>query len=109
MSAPIALDDANFDQQVLKSSKPVLVDFWAPWCGPCRMVGPIVDDLAKEYAGRILVGKVNVDENQKMASRYGIMSIPALIIFRNGQPVSTLVGSRSKAELKRNLDGVLGK
>ncbi len=107
MSKPIALDDSNFDQNVLKSSKPVLVDFWAPWCGPCRMVAPIVEELAKEYDGRVMVGKVNVDENQRMAARYGIMSIPALIVFKNGQPVSTLVGSRSKAELKRNLDTAL--
>ena len=109
MSKPIALDDSNFDQQVLKSTKPVLVDFWAPRCGPCRMVAPIIDELAGEYDGKVVFGKVDVDQNQRTASRYGIMSIPALIIFKNGQPVATLVGSRSKAELKRNLDGVLGK
>lgn len=108
MSKPITLDDSNFDQVVIKSVQPVLVDFWAPWCGPCRMVAPIVDELAKDYEGQVVFGKVNVDENQKMANRYGIMSIPALIIFKDGMPVSTLVGSRSKAELKRNLDSVLG-
>ncbi len=107
MSKPIALDDANFELSVLKSTKPVLVDFWAPWCGPCRMVAPIIDELANEYEGKVVFGKVDVDQNQKMASKYGIMSIPALIIFKGGQPVSTMVGSRSKTELKRNLDSVL--
>ena len=107
MSKPVSVDESNFEQFVLKSKTPVLVDFWAPWCGPCRMVAPLVDELAGEYAGSVSFGKVNVDGNPKIASRYGIMGIPALILFKDGKPFSNIVGFKPKAELKRSLDAAL--
>ncbi len=107
MSKPVEVNDGNFDQTVLQSKTPVLVDFWAAWCGPCRMVAPVVEELAGEYKGKVTVAKLNVDENPKTASQYGIMSIPTLLIFKNGAPVSNIVGFRPKAELKRSLDAVL--
>ena len=107
MSKPVAIDQENFEQLVLNSATPVLVDFWAPWCGPCRMVAPVVDELAEEYAGTVSFGKVNVDENPQIASRYGIMGIPALILFKEGKPMTNIVGFKPKAELKRNLDSAL--
>jgi len=107
MSKPMEVNDGNFDQMVLQSKTPVLVDFWAAWCGPCRMVAPIVEELAGEYEGKVTVVKLNVDENPKTASQYGVMSIPTLFIFKDGAPVSNIVGFRPKAELKRNLDDVL--
>ena len=108
MAKPIAIDDNNFAEAVLKAATPVLVDFWAPWCGPCRMVGPIVEELAEEYDGRITVGKVNVDECQKTAVQYGVMSIPTIILFKDGKPFSNTVGFRPKEELKGILDSALG-
>lgn len=108
MSKPIAIDDSNFDQIVLQAETPVLVDFWAAWCGPCRMVAPLVEELAEEYEGRISFTKLDVDQNPKTASKYGIMSIPTLLIFKKGEPVSHIVGFRPKAELKRSLDAALG-
>ena len=108
MTEPIAVSDSSFDQTVLQAQQPVLVDFWAPWCGPCRMVAPVVDELAKEYAGKVTFAKVDVDQNPKTASAYGIMSIPTLLVFKDGQPVSHLVGFRPKDELKKNLDAALG-
>lgn len=107
MSKPVEVNDGNFAQMVLQSKTPVLVDFWAAWCGPCRMVAPIVEELAKEYEGRINFAKMDVDQNPKMASQYGVMSIPTLIIFKNGAPISNIVGVRPKADLKKNLDAVL--
>ena len=108
MNKPIAIDDSNFDQMVLQADKPVLVDLWATWCRPCLMVAPILDELADEYDGRIDFVKVDVDQNPKTASRYGIMSIPTLLIFKNGEPVSHIVGVRPKGELKQKLDASLG-
>ncbi len=107
MPEPQAITDSDFDKVVLQSTTPVLVDFWAPWCGPCRMVAPVVEELAKEYEGKVAFTKLNVDQNAKTAGKYGIMSIPTLLIFKNGEPVSHLVGFRPKAELKRSLDAVL--
>ena len=107
MSKPITVDDSNFDQMVLQADTPVLVDFWAAWCGPCRMVAPVVEELAKEYEGRIRFAKVDVDQNPKTASKYGIMSIPTLLLFKKGEPASNIVGFRPKAELKQSLDAVL--
>ena len=105
---PIPVSDTDFEQTVIQSSQPVLVDFWATWCGPCRMVAPLVDELAKEYAGKVTFAKVDVDHNPKTASSYGIMSIPTLLIFKDGKPVSHIVGFRPKEELKRTIDEVLG-
>jgi thioredoxin 1 len=107
MSKPVEIEQAKFEATVLKAKIPVLVDFWAPWCGPCRMVAPIVDELAGEYDGKVDFFKVNVDDNPKVASKYGVMSIPTLILFKDGQPVSNIVGYRPKAELKKNLDKAL--
>jgi thioredoxin 1 len=107
MSKPVEIEEAKFDEAVLKSKMPVLVDFWAPWCGPCRMVAPIVEELAGEYDGKVNFFKVNVDNNQKVAGKYGVMSIPTLILFKDGKPVSNLVGFRPKAELKKSLDKAL--
>jgi thioredoxin 1 len=108
MNKPTAVDDNNFDQIVLQAKTPVLVDFWANWCGPCRMVAPVVEELAGEYDGRISFTKLDVDQNPKTAGKYGIMSIPTLLIFKDGNPVSNIVGFRPKADLKRSLDEVLG-
>ena len=107
MSKSVEISNANFDEMVLKAKIPVLVDFWAPWCGPCRMVAPVVDELAGEYDGKVSFVKINVDENPETARQYGVMSIPTLIIFKNGQPVSNIVGFRPKPELKKNLDAAL--
>lgn len=94
------ITQANFNDEVLKSAQPVLIDFWAPWCGPCRTIAPIVEQLAGELAGRLKVGKLNVDENGAIASQYGVMSIPTLMVFKNGEPVERVVGLRSKKDLQ---------
>ena len=107
MSKPMEVNDSNFDQMVLQSKTPVLVDFWAVWCGPCRMVAPVVEELAGEYEGKVNFTKLNVDENPKTSSQYGIMSIPTLLIFKDGAPVSNIIGFRPKAELKKSIDAVL--
>jgi thioredoxin 1 len=98
------LTDENFSKEVLESKDPVLVDFWAPWCGPCRLVGPVVEELASEYQGKIKVGKVNVDENEQTAYKYGIRSIPTLILFKNGRPVDQIIGAVPKHILKKMID-----
>ena len=103
----VEINDANFEELVLKSSVPVLVDFWAEWCGPCRMVGPVVDELHKEYEGKALVGKVNIDFNPKIATDYGIMSIPALLFFKDGKLVDKQVGAVPKHILAGKLDAQL--
>ncbi|MFC1948562.1 thioredoxin [Chloroflexota bacterium] len=108
MSKPASVDDSSFEQVVLKSERPVLVDFWATWCKPCQMVAPIIDELAEEYSDRVTFVKVDVDNNTKTAASYSIRSIPTLLIFKNGEPVSHFVGIRPKAELKKSLDTTLG-
>jgi thioredoxin 1 len=104
LEKPIDIDDKAFDDKVLKASVPVLVDFWAPWCGPCRAVAPILDELAKEYKGKVTFARLNVDESPQNASKYGISAIPTLLVFKEGKPVSQIVGFRPKAELKKALD-----
>ncbi len=96
--------DANFDAEVLKSKTPVLVDFWAEWCGPCRMLGPTIEELAKEYAGKVKVGKVNVDENPGIASKYSIRSIPTVMIFKNGTILDQMVGVQPKEAIKKKIE-----
>ena len=103
----IEITDANFDELVLKSDKPVLVDFWAEWCGPCRMVGPSVEELAKEYEGKAVVGKMNVDHNQNVPIKFGIRNIPALLFFKNGQLVDRQVGAVPKSTLETKLKAQL--
>lgn len=95
----LTLTRENFEQEVLKSDIPVLVDFWAPWCGPCRMVSPIVDELAEDFKGKVKVGKINVDEQGELAEKYRVMTIPTLMVFKGGNIVDTLVGARPKEEL----------
>lgn len=99
----LEITDANFDEVVLKSDKPVLIDFWAEWCGPCRMVGPVVEELAKEYDGQAVVGKVNVDENPNISIKFGIRNIPALLFFKNGEVVDKQVGAVPKSVLADKL------
>jgi len=99
--------DTDFDQKVLKSATPVLVDFWAPWCVPCKMVAPVVDKLSGKYDGRLKFFKMNVDDNPKTTGKYRVMSIPALIIFKNGQPVDTIVGAVPERTLASRNDGTL--
>ncbi len=108
MTKPVEVSEKSFDQQVLKADSPVLVDFWAPWCGPCRRVAPIVEELAEEYAGKVDFTKVNTDENPSIASRYSVFSIPTLILFKDGQPVDQIVGFKPKSELKKHIDKALG-
>ncbi len=100
----LEITDSNFEELVLKSDKPVLVDFWAEWCGPCRMVGPVVEELAKEYDGKAVVGKVNVDHNSGISAKYGIRNIPTLLYFKNGEMVDKQVGVVPKATLAAKLD-----
>lgn len=101
---PIEVGDGQFTDEVLKYASPVLVDFWASWCGPCRMVAPVLEEVAKDYEGKLKVVKVNVDDNNETASRYGIMSIPTMMLFKNGEPVETIVGFRKKEELSDIID-----
>ena len=102
----VTLTPDNFDKEVLQSAQPVLVDFWAEWCGPCKMLTPILDELADEYTGRVKIGKVNIDDHQMLAAQYGIRSIPTLLLFKQGQVSDQLVGLRSKKELKTSFDRV---
>ncbi len=108
MSKPTAVTELTFDQEVLKADLPVLADFWADWCGPCRMLAPVVEDLAREYDGTLKFAKVDVDENPNLATRYNILSIPTLGLFKNGMLVARIVGYMPKAEVKRRVDAALG-
>jgi thioredoxin 1 len=105
--AELQLTDATFEKEVLKSDKPVLVDLWAPWCGPCRMLGPVVEELAKEYAGKAVIGKLNTDENSATMETYRVSAIPTLLFFNKGKLVEQMVGVQSKAALKAKLDALL--
>jgi thioredoxin 1 len=107
MSDQVVFTDDNFDQDVIKSGVPVLVDFWAPWCRPCEMIAPIVSEIASEYDGKLKVGKLNTDENQQVAARYGIMSIPTLLIFKNGDIAAKVVGAQSKQAITAKIDSAL--
>ena len=108
MASPLisALTQDNFDKEVLQSLKPVLVDFWAEWCGPCKMIAPLLDELADEYDGKIKIGKVNIDEQQELATKYGIRAIPTLLLINKGQVAEQMVGAKSKRDLKASLDRV---
>ncbi|MGQ0551569.1 MAG: thioredoxin [Armatimonadota bacterium] len=108
MNGPVHVTDHTFESEVLKADLPVLADFWAEWCGPCRMIAPIVEDLAGEYAGRVKVVKVDVDENPHLAIDYQIMSIPTLALFKNGELVDRLIGYMPKSELTRRIYAALG-
>ena len=103
----LEITDANFEDTVLKSSKPVVVDFWAAWCGPCRMVGPIIDEISNEYAEKAVVGKVDVDANQEFAAKYGVRNIPTVLIFQNGEVVGRQVGVATKATYAEAIDVLL--
>ena len=101
---PIEFTDANFEEEVLKSELPVLIDFWAVWCGPCKMIAPSIDELAKEYEGKAKIGKVDVDNNQQVATKYGIRSIPTLLIFKDGKMVDQIVGALPKPKIAEKLN-----
>jgi thioredoxin 1 len=103
MTAPITVDDATFDREVLNAEKPILVDFWAPWCGPCRLVSPVVEAVGEAHADKIVTAKVNTDENQQLAMRYSIFSIPTLIVFRDGREAARLVGYMPQEAMEERL------
>jgi thioredoxin 1 len=108
MASPLisALTQDNFDKEVLQSATPVLVDFWAEWCGPCKMIAPLLDELADEYDGKVKIGKVNIDEQQALATKYGIRAIPTLLLISKGEVAEQMVGAKSKRDLKASLDRV---
>ncbi|HEX5176083.1 MAG TPA: thioredoxin [Chthoniobacteraceae bacterium] len=105
-SAAITIDESNFDQEVTKSAQPVLIDFWAEWCGPCKMIAPVLDEIAREKAGTVKVGKVNVDHNQSLSARYNIRAIPALLFFKDGQLRDQITGMASKKDLLSRLESL---
>ena len=107
MSKKLEFTDLNFQSDVVSSTVPVLVDFWAPWCGPCRMVDPVVEEIAGEYEGRLKVGKLNTDDNRETAAKYGIMSIPTIMIFKNGEVKARIVGAQPKRAIVEKIDEVL--
>ncbi len=103
----LEITDANFEELVMNSDKPVLVDFWAVWCGPCRMVGPVVEEIANDYEGKAVVGKVDVDNNPEVASKFGIRNIPTILFMKNGEVVDKQVGAAQKAQLTEKLDAIM--
>jgi len=108
MAKTVAVTDSTFDEIVLKSANPVLVDFWATWCRPCQMVAPILEELTQEYSGKLTIAKLDVDQNQQTAQKYHVMSIPTMIIFKEGKPVANIIGFKPKDKLKQELDAALG-
>lgn len=102
----VTATEANFNDEVLKSTTPVLVDFWAEWCGPCKMLGPLLDELATEYNGKVKIAKVNIDDHQNLAAQYRVTAIPTLLVFKNGQVMEQMVGAKTKRDLKASLDRV---
>ena len=108
MGNTVAVTDSTFEDVVLKSANPVLVDFWATWCRPCQMVAPILEELTSEYSGKLTIAKLDVDQNQQTAQKYRVMSIPTMIIFKDGKPVANIVGFKPKDKLKQELDAALG-
>ena len=107
MGKPFPVTDQEFEEQVINAGMPVLVDFWADWCGPCKIIAPIVEELADEYDGQISFAKVDVDSNPQSATQYGVRSIPTLLIFKNGKPVDQVVGAVPKEELKKRLEAIV--
>ncbi len=107
MGTTVAVTDSTFDDLVLKSTNPVLVDFWATWCRPCQMVAPILEELTSEYSGKLTIAKLDVDQNQQTAQKYRVMSIPTMIVFKQGKPVANIVGFKPKNLLKQELDAAL--
>ncbi|MFC2045242.1 thioredoxin [Chloroflexota bacterium] len=107
MDKIIEVSDADFEQTVLQSNKPVLVDFWAPWCRPCQMLTPVLNELAEEYGDKLTIAKVDIDQYPAIASKYSVMTIPNMFIFKDGQPVSNIVGFKPKSQLKQSLDKIL--
>lgn len=104
MAKPVTVTDSTFQQEVIESEKPVLVDFWAPWCGPCRIVGPVLEEIAAEDEARIKIVKINVDENQKYAGQLGVFNIPTMVLYKNGQPVDKIVGAQPKKSIQATLE-----
>ncbi len=107
MNAPIHITDSEFNQKVLQSTAPVVVDFWAPWCGPCKMIAPVLEKLAAEYDGKVTIAKVNTDENPEWAMKYGVQGIPTLLFIKDGQVQDTIVGVASISVIKAKMDGLL--
>jgi thioredoxin 1 len=108
MSTPVKVTDSTFEEMVVNSDTPVLVDFWAEWCGPCKMIAPVLDEIAKDMDGKIVIGKLDIDENQDTAMAFGVMSIPTLLLFKNGEPVERIVGYQPKPQLLSRLKPHVG-
>lgn len=108
MAKPIQVNDSNFEDEVINADKPVLVDFWAEWCGPCKMIAPVLEEIATELDGKLTIGKLDVDANQDTAMAYGVMSIPTLLLFKGGEPVDRIVGFQPKPQLENRLKAHLG-